>query len=134
LENKVVEFKRKEKTNGVDVDKVRNEIKDNFLEAIGRTEEEVMNANALSMELLRAMEEQKEVVFKTENDALIFASAILDFPEFEHISHFEIAPNISRKSTFFSVKPVFKSEKQYVFADDEFLYSANLININRIKE
>jgi hypothetical protein len=134
LENKVVEFKRKEKTNGVDVDKVRNEIKDNFLEAIGRTEEEVMNANALSMELLRAMEEQKEIVFKTENDALIFASAILDFPEFEHISHFEITPNISRKSTFFSVKPVFKSEKQYVFADDEFLYSANLININRIKE
>jgi hypothetical protein len=133
MTNNIVEFKKKEELANEELNKMKNEIKTNFLTALKKTEEEIMDSNTLRDSLLELIDAKQELVFKTENDALIFASAILDFPEFEHVSHFEVVPNISRKSTFFSIKPILKDEKKYVFADDEFLYSANLININRIK-
>lgn len=134
MTNNIVEFKKKEELNKVDVEKIRNQIKTDFLKALGKSEEEIMDSDTLCKEIHSMFEDQKELVFRTENDALIFASALLGFPEFDHISHFEVVPNISRKSTFFSIKPVMKTEIKYIFADDEMLHSANLININRIKE
>ncbi|AMM45025.1 hypothetical protein SP15_224 [Bacillus phage SP-15] len=135
--NNVVEFeaikKSKEKQDQESLEFYRSQVLDQFLSAIGKSQEEIMTKEEVQLTIKQFMSESTELVFANASEAIAFGAAILDLPEFDRVSHFQVNSNISRKSVFYSLTPVYKSLTSYKFASDELLQGVSLMNIMGIK-
>jgi hypothetical protein len=78
--------------------------------------------------------EGKEFAFSTEEQAIGMAAFLLDQPQFEDISHFEIKNCASRLSVFFKLKPVPKTDKQFVFIDNDMMHTINLQMMRKVAQ
>jgi arginine decarboxylase-like protein len=108
------------------------EVKENFLNTIDKKEEDLMDSDSFIKALQGLTDEGIELSFRTESEALVFATTLLSLPEYEDVSHFEVVSNISRKSVFLTLQPVFKEEEvKFMFPAEELIQSANLLNINK---
>jgi hypothetical protein len=126
-EEKEAQMQKEEK------EKLKNhilEIKDGFFSTIEKTEEEVMDYDAVLNALDELEKENVELSFRTENEALVVATALLSLPEFEDVSHFRVVSNISRKSVFLTLEPVYKDETKFMFPSEDLMQGLNLMNLN----
>jgi hypothetical protein len=126
-EEKEAQMQKEEK------EKLKNhilEIKDGFFSTIEKTEEEVMDYDAVLNALDELEKENVELSFRTENEALVVATGLLSLPEFEDVSHFRVVSNISRKSVFLTLEPVYKDETKFMFPSEDLMQGLNLMNLN----
>jgi hypothetical protein len=85
------------------------------------------------LERIKKLNEQgAEIVFQTEEQAMTMAAVILDQPEYEGLSHFNIVPCISRLSMFYRLVPEPKSEIGYIFTDQDMIHTINLEMMERV--
>jgi hypothetical protein len=134
--DKVVEFKKKDNAEEVlkqkqKIYKELTDIKGKFLADVNLKEEELMTTKDIITTLDKYADENIELSFQSENEALMFATALLQLPQFEDVSHFKIVSNISRKAVFLTLDPVYKDDTKFMFPSDELLQGINLLNINR---
>jgi hypothetical protein len=127
----VIPFRKKEEEKDIIINKI-NDIKENFLKTLGVSESELFELDEIREKLKKLKENGNTLVFSNEEEAMIYSVFLLNLPENENISHYEIKRNISRKSLFFTLEPIYKQEGiSYVFPSNELTASVNSINLDK---
>jgi hypothetical protein len=133
--NKVIEFKPKSQQMETSESKEQlyfDEMLSNYTMANNITVEQIMGNEDLVKRIREMKEKNYDLVFMTEEQAVGMAAVLIELPEYENVSHFDIRFCISRLSVFYKLVPVEKTQEQFVFIDNEMMHTVNKEMMKRI--
>jgi hypothetical protein len=129
---KVIEFKPKEKEKNIvktvaeRQEEIFQQMKASYISVQGLEVDNFETAQQMFERMKVLFAEGKEIVFQNVDQAIGMGSVLLELPEYQDISHFQVELCVSRLSVFYKLVPVAKDDRKYAFLDEDMNHTINL--------